>query len=270
MELPKVRRYRKGGMDRLYVEDQEGRALGWAETVSGEITIQIPGSEARVAAALEGWASLYPEDDIATHPPARHVAGLAGAWQAEIDDLADYIVNLKGQADAARYQRDRYLRGASGEQRIGVELNRLHKDGWGILHSIPLYDARADLDHLLIGPGGVWTINSKALDAKTIRVDGDRMVVGRVRVDYIPAARAEAETVTRYLRAAGCSREVRAAIVLDVPRSTVVDARERPEGVTLVLLSQAVAWFRKQPRTLSDLEIAETFAVARRRQTWGD
>lgn len=38
---------------------------------------------------------------------------------------------------------------------------RLVKHGWHVLHSIPLGTGKSDIDHLLIGPGGVFTINPK-------------------------------------------------------------------------------------------------------------
>ena len=43
---------------------------------------------------------------------------------------------------------------------MGAELNRLGRHGWRVLHSIRLAN-RVDIDHLPIGPGGVFSINTK-------------------------------------------------------------------------------------------------------------
>ncbi|MCZ0989133.1 nuclease-related domain-containing protein [Streptomyces diastatochromogenes] len=45
---------------------------------------------------------------------------------------------------------------------MGAELDRLRPQGWRVLHSVPL-PREVDLDHLLIGPGGllqVWVTGS--------------------------------------------------------------------------------------------------------------
>ncbi|MFI5872686.1 nuclease-related domain-containing protein [Streptomyces sp. NPDC051445] len=40
---------------------------------------------------------------------------------------------------------------------MGAQLNRLERHSWRVLHSIPLAD-KVDVDHLLIGPDGVFSI----------------------------------------------------------------------------------------------------------------
>jgi hypothetical protein len=72
---------------------------------------------------------------------------------------------------------------------VGVQLNSIYAHGWGILHSIPTYDGAGDLDHLLVGPGGVFTVNAKSHPRTKVVVRGDQMSVGRVYVDYVKSAR---------------------------------------------------------------------------------
>jgi hypothetical protein len=43
---------------------------------------------------------------------------------------------------------------------VGARLDRL-PDGWCVLNAIPVGDRGADIDHLVIGPGGVFTLNTK-------------------------------------------------------------------------------------------------------------
>ena len=130
VDLPRVRRYRKGAIDRLYVEDAEGLTYGWADTATGEIEIQIPGSEARVEAAFNAWANSYPEDDLALHPPGRSTQHLAAAWEAEIEALKEDRRTLEDMLAEAVYQHDQYAKGHNGELRIGVRLNALYERGW--------------------------------------------------------------------------------------------------------------------------------------------
>ncbi|MGA5029945.1 nuclease-related domain-containing protein [Streptomyces cellulosae] len=43
----------------------------------------------------------------------------------------------------------------------------LGSQGWRALHSIPLAN-KVDIDHLLIGPGGVFSINTKHHDKRAV------------------------------------------------------------------------------------------------------
>jgi hypothetical protein len=54
-----------------------------------------------------------------------------------------------------------WRRGAAGEQRIARLLAALERQGWVVLHDLAIPGSRVNLDHLVIGPGGVFVIDSK-------------------------------------------------------------------------------------------------------------
>jgi len=54
-----------------------------------------------------------------------------------------------------------WRRGAVGERRTARLLSQLERHGWAVLHDLALPGSRANLDHLVIGPGGVFVIDSK-------------------------------------------------------------------------------------------------------------
>jgi Nuclease-related domain len=54
-----------------------------------------------------------------------------------------------------------WRRGATGEQRTARLLSQLERHGWAILHDLAVPGSRANIDHLVIGPGGVFVIDSK-------------------------------------------------------------------------------------------------------------
>lgn len=268
MELPRVRRYRKGGIDRLYVKDALDRTLGWAETDSGETTVQIPGSEHRIEAAIDAWAAMYPEDDLTEHYPGRHTDSLAAAWDAEGQQLDHEALLIREAKDHAQFQAEQYRKGTSGERKVGRELNRLHKNGWGILHSIPIYDGNADLDHLIIGPGGVWTVNAKSQRTGDVRVHGDRMVVGRTSVSYIPAARLEVDLASRVLARHGFDVKVRPAIVFDMPKGAALRSPARDDDILILRNDAALKAFKSLTPCLEASAVNAIFDIARRRTTW--
>jgi Nuclease-related domain len=55
---------------------------------------------------------------------------------------------------------DRHDRGASGEEHVGGLLDRLIAQGWQVIHHASL--GRGDVDHIVIGPGGAFTVETKS------------------------------------------------------------------------------------------------------------
>jgi hypothetical protein len=54
-----------------------------------------------------------------------------------------------------------WRRGAAGERRTARVLSPLEGHGWAVLHDLAVPRSQANIDHLVIGPGGVFVIDSK-------------------------------------------------------------------------------------------------------------
>ena len=54
-----------------------------------------------------------------------------------------------------------WRRGAVGERRTAHLMAPLGRHGWAVLHDLAVPGSHANLDHLVIGPGGVFVIDSK-------------------------------------------------------------------------------------------------------------
>jgi hypothetical protein len=54
-----------------------------------------------------------------------------------------------------------WRRGAAGERRTARLLGPLERHGWVVLHDLAVPGSRANIDHLVIGPAGVFVIDSK-------------------------------------------------------------------------------------------------------------
>jgi len=82
--------------------------------------------------------------------PARAAAGRA----ASLSRRSALAVSPLDEERAAWY------RGALGEAAVGRLLEKL-PEGWTVLHAVPVGKGDSDIDHVVIGPGGVFTINIK-------------------------------------------------------------------------------------------------------------
>lgn len=76
----------------------------------------------------------------------------------------------------------RWLQGALAEYRTGKLLNRLRRQGWGVLHDRRVPRSRANLDHIVVHPSGDFLVyvDTKAWHAKKaiVRVTGGRLMYG--------------------------------------------------------------------------------------------
>src|SRR5688572_8671193 len=91
-------------------------------------------------------------------------------------------------------------RGANGELVSGWWLGQL-PEGWHVINEVPVGDAGAKVDHVVIGPSGVFTINTKNLTGK-VWVGPKSILYNRRSTDFLPRATAEAGRASRLLAAA--------------------------------------------------------------------
>jgi Nuclease-related domain len=74
------------------------------------------------------------------------LAAVAAGWELRFQPSPDAIA---------------WRRGAAGERRTAQLLGPLERHGWAILHDLAVPRSQANIDHLVIGPGGVFVIDSK-------------------------------------------------------------------------------------------------------------
>ena len=179
---------------------------------------------------------------------------------------------LRGLARAAGIRtRDQAWRiGATGEVKVGARLNRLRRHGWRVLHSIPL-GRGGDIDHLIIGPGGVFTANTKHHPNARVKV-GDRVVFVRgCQVTYIGKALREASRVQAALSSALGRAVLVEPLVIIHGASVFGWLPRRPRGVK-VLPSRAATWWLRLAGHgsghLGKADIEALYAAARDPATW--
>jgi hypothetical protein len=72
-----------------------------------------------------------------------------------------------------------WRRGAAGERHTARLLHPMERQGWAVLHDLAVPGSRANIDHLVIGPGGVFVIDSKHYRGR-LQLDGaGRLWYGR-------------------------------------------------------------------------------------------
>lgn len=171
-----------------------------------------------------------------------------------------------GRSPLSVESRPWYL-GALGELEVGRLLDLLGP-GWFTMHAVPVGTAGSDVDHIVIGPGGVFTINSKFHEGGDVWVASRRLLVNGQRTDHLRNAEFEARRVAKLLaQAVGKPVDVTPVIAIVAGRRLII--RERPERVVVLAALRLPRWMQSRAAVLSADEVADLSRVASAPATWG-
>lgn len=156
--------------------------------------------------------------------------------------------------------------GAKGEEKVGRELAKL-PDGWHVLHAVPIGDRSSDIDHVVIGPRGVFTLNTKHHPDGAVCVYQQGLWVNGRSTVYLHSSRHEAERASKLLTTACVSRvEVRPIIVfVDLAKLTI---KGTPADVHITTRRGLRNFLLQQPARLTPAQVEHIYTVARNSATW--
>jgi hypothetical protein len=282
-----VVRWRRFGQDRLYVSDIDGVRLGWVCLRTGETMVEVPQQRAAFDAAVAEWGAREAENLRADSP--KEPEELPGPRSAPDDEPA--WVDLAGNRPGALAQEQATLHrdaapvrtllarvlhvhteerawrvGAKGEEAVAAQLAKLDSR-WLVLHAVPVGERGADIDHVVIGPAGVFTLNAKHHPGAKIWVGGDAVMINGRQVPYVRNSRHEAARAARLLSTA-CGFDVEVTgMIVPVGADDIV-IRELPEDVQIVNRRRISSFLTHLPRRLDARVVEAVYAAARRSDTW--
>ena len=93
-----------------------------------------------------------------------------------------------------------WQRGADGERHTARLLDRLTRDGYVVLHDLAMPGSQANVDHVVIGPSGVFVIDSKQWTGHVHQSPDGLVWHNHYRLDRtLATVRWQAETLGRLL-----------------------------------------------------------------------
>jgi hypothetical protein len=153
-----------------------------------------------------------------------------------------------------------WRRGAVGERRTARLLAPLERQGWAILHDLAVPGSRANIDHLLIGPGGIFVIDSKQYRGQ-LRLDSSgRLRHGRYPlVSTLQAASFEADQAGQVLPNPG----VVVVPIVAIHGAQVPWGKVVMNGVPIVAARRLPSMLRALPAALGPERVADLANQAR-------
>jgi hypothetical protein len=153
-----------------------------------------------------------------------------------------------------------WRRGAAGERRTARVLAALERQGWAVLHDLAVPGSPANLDHLVIGPGGVFVIDSKQYRGRLQLDQSGRLWHGRYPL--APALRAvsfEADQAALVLT----DPDVVVVPILAVHGAQVPWGKVVADGVPVVAARRLPSMLGQLPAVLGPERVAGLAAQAR-------
>lgn len=305
-----VKRWRRYGKDRLYVNLPDGSRVGWYDLQTEKATLELEHLREAFDKALQSHGATFApelsevapaeaEEDTSAAAPAEQASRSDGAdaaaaptdvhepFAVKIDwsDVGTHEAGKAAQQQAIEKRQQAPVKtfvarvlgvhtderawrvGAAGERRVGARLDKL-PEPWRVLHAIPVGTRGADIDHLVIGPGGVFTVNTKHHPQANVWVGGNTFLVNGHRQPYVRNAQHEARRAARLLSAAsGVNVEVTGVIaVVGAHKGFTIKAQ--PEDVQVVAPSGFARSLPRLPAVLGEHQIETIYRTARRSDTW--
>jgi hypothetical protein len=179
--------------------------------------------------------------------------GLAVGGLAAV--MAGWGLRFRPSPDACAWRR-----GAAGERHTARLLGPLERHGWAVLHDLAVPGSRANLDHLAIGPGGVFVIDSKLYRGR-LRVDSSGGL-WHGRSPLAPTLRAvnfEADRAAQILT----DPDVVVRPIMAVHGAQVPWGKMLANGVPVVPARHLPSMLRKLPAVLGPQRVADLANQAR-------
>lgn len=140
--------------------------------------------------------------------------------------------------------------GALGEERTGEILRPLEAQGFRVIHDRLIPGSRENIDHIVVGPPGVFVVETKSYAGKLSVRRGEVWVAGRRKTEILAQARREADAV--------------AAIVSPIPVTPLICVHRADlgwfkielDGVRIVGPRELVKMLRKAPVQRTPDEVA--------------
>jgi len=159
--------------------------------------------------------------------------------------------------------------GADAERAVAQRLLQLGPE-WRFLHAVPVGENGSDIDHVVIGPSGVFTVNTKNHPHASIWVRGDTFKVNGQNQHYVRNSRFEAGRAAKLLSAAALFEvEVRGVIAVMGARDGFTVKEQPRDGAITVVTREAVgSHLSSLPTVLGAPSIERIFQCARHLATW--
>lgn len=151
---------------------------------------------------------------------------------------------------------------------VGETLDNLGSE-WVTVHAVPVSPGTTTLDHLVVGPSGVFVIDTRSHSGQAVWASQRTFMVSGIRHPHIRNMEYEMGRVERLLGAAS-NGAVEVSGILAVVDPKTLTVRHKHRDVAVLPSAEIASWLRGERRVLSDADVQRIGAAAQTPATWTD
>ncbi|MCP2349450.1 nuclease-related domain-containing protein [Nonomuraea roseoviolacea] len=173
--------------------------------------------------------------------------------------IADAVYRARSHSTVPAWRR-----ASVAERRTEAQLRKLERNGYRTLHARAIPDTEAQIDHLVVGPTGVYAVDSEKWDKQLpVRVQmGKKLFHGPFdKKARLAEAKMEASAASELISKA-YGREVQVVPSLAIYGPAVPWKIMTIRGVDVYEGGRARKWITKRERALTDEEIQRLYEIA--------
>jgi hypothetical protein len=198
------------------------------------------------------------------------LAGLGGLLLASVAGLPIGLLAPMVMAAGAWWrlrfrpspETEAWRRGAAGERFVARLLDPLAKQGWGVEHDLPVRGATGNVNHVVIGPPGIFAIDVRHYRGR-LRLSQDGLL-WHGRTFLLPSLSATRSKADRLQDRVGAP-DVAVVPIVAVLGGMVPGGQATTMGVTVVPARRLPGLLRSLPPTLTTERAREVAAQMNRR-----
>ncbi|GAA4103874.1 hypothetical protein GCM10022248_91860 [Nonomuraea soli] len=192
------------------------------------------------------------------------VGFLTGNWQvgvtaAVVAAIVDTVYRARKSSSVPAWRRS-----SVAERRTEAQLRKLERNGYRTLHARAIPGSEAQIDHLVIGPTGVYAVDSEKWDKRlSVRVQmGKKLFHGPFDMKArLAEAHFEAAEASKYISEV-YGREVSVVPSLAIYGPAVPWKIMTIKGVDVYEGGRARKWITKREKALTETEIDRLYEIA--------
>lgn len=182
-----------------------------------------------------------------------------GITAAVIAAMADTVYQARTVSSVPAWRRR-----SAAERRTEAQLKKLERSGYRTLHARAIPGSEAQIDHLVIGPTGVYAVDSEKWDKRLpVRVQSHRKLFHGPfnRKERLDEARWEASQASRLISEA-LNREIAVVPSLAIYGPPIPWKILNIREVDVFDGHRVRKWITKRERSLTDAEIDKIYEIA--------
>lgn len=200
----------------------------------------------------------------------RNVAGQSARQQQHFLKSSSPVKSFFARLIDVKTEERNWRLGAEGEELVAKEIAKLQQRDprWRVIHDLRVGKRGANIDHILVGPPGIFVIDAKHWPNAAVKVyRSGPWIDGKKAWKDFNGVRKQAVLASNILSSA-TGMSISAMPILAFVNPASFQVKDQPEDVIITYRKNLIKALSNYPEKITDSQIETIFEAMRQPQTW--